>query len=120
VAVAPARRPAVAVKPTIAVQLRNVPAGSEVTVDGMPAQGNPLELARDGRNRLIKVAAKDKAPWQVVHHASSDASYDVWLAPAQATSPPAAASAARRTAAGTAPRRKPAKQPPSALRKLDF
>jgi serine/threonine-protein kinase len=119
VVAAPIPPAAVAAKSTIAVQLRNVPAGSDVTVDGMPAQGNPLQLARDGRNRLIKVAARDKAPWQVVHHASSDASYDVWLAPAQAASPSTAASPTRRAASAPV-RRKTAKRPPSALRKLDF
>jgi serine/threonine-protein kinase len=106
-------------KTTIAVDLRNVPEGAEVTVDGVPAPANPVELPRDGRNRVIKVAAAGRTPWQVVHHASSDARYDVWLAPAEAAPARAPTAAAPRRAAPPQ-RRKAPRAPPSALRELDF
>jgi hypothetical protein len=116
------KQPAVAPSSTIMIQLRSVPANAAVSVDGMPAAGAVLELPRDQRNRVIKVAAPGKAPWQVVHHASSDASYDVWLVDTDPPSPRASTASthqARRNAAAVV-RRKTPKQPPSALRKLDF
>ena len=106
---------------TITIQLRNVPQNAAVSVDGMPAAGATLELPRDQSNRVIKVAAPGKAPWQVVHHASNDANYDVWLVdtePPRAREASATQSVRRSTAHAT--RRKAPKKPPSALRKLDF
>ena len=100
----------------IKVELRGVPKGAQVTVDGVAVAGNVLELARDRRNRVIRVTAPDQAPWQAVVHASADASYDVMLAetPAAAKRSPAPA-ASRPRPKTTRPTRAP-----SALRQLDF
>ncbi len=104
---------------TITIQLRNVPENAEVSVDGMPAAGPTLELAREQSNRVIKVAAPGKVPWQVVHHASNDASYDVWLVDIERPRARQGATQSTRSTA-QATRRKAPKKPPSALRKLDF
>jgi hypothetical protein len=71
---------------------------------------------------VIKVTAAGKAPWQVVHHASSDASYDVWLVDTEAPTVRARADSARppRRSGASTTRRKQAKKPPSALHNLDF
>jgi serine/threonine-protein kinase len=122
-AIAPVKQPAApAPSPTITIQLRSVPVDAAVSVDGMPAAGAVIELEREQRNRVIKVAAPGKAPWQVVHHASSDASYEVWLVdndPPTRRASTASTQSARRNA-GAVARRKTPRQPPSALRKLDF
>jgi serine/threonine protein kinase len=111
---------------TIIVQLNNVPKGAHIFVDDQPA-GTPIELARDGRNRVIKVTAPGKSAWQAVHHASANAAFDVFMVPlesgksagsnaAQASKP--SLSSREPTAARTAS--KMHKKPPSALRTLDF
>jgi serine/threonine protein kinase len=120
-AAAPVAEPPAPARSTITVQLRNVPETASVSVDGIPAAGTTLELPLDRGNRVIKVTAQGKAPWQVVHHASSDASYDVWLADMEPAAVREASTASpRRAAASTSTRRKVHKKPPSALRKLDF
>jgi len=106
---------------SIKVSLRNVPVGSSITVDGEAVEGDEIELPRDGRNRVLRVTATGKAPWQTVHHATSDASYEVWLVDGENGSPTApqlAAPQADRATVNAA--RKPRKKPPSALRRLDF
>ena len=97
----------------VTVELRGVPQGATVTVDGTPSADNPIELPRDNKNRVIKVAAKGSSPWQVVHHASADAEFDVLLVEEKRkprARPP-------RRAAAKKPKRT---KPPSVLRKLDF
>jgi hypothetical protein len=108
-------------KTAIRVSLRNVPVGSLITVDGESVEGDEIELPRDGRNRVLRVTAPGKAPWQTVHHATSDATYEVWLVDGENGSPVAPRLAAPQAARATvnAPR-KPRKKPPSALRRLDF
>jgi hypothetical protein len=101
------------------VQLNNLPAQAIVSVDGIPVGANPLELPRDGRNRVIKVVAPGKAPWQAVHHASGDATYEVWMVDS-AEPAPAAVKKSAAVAKSTAARPRVHKKPPSALRKLDF
>jgi hypothetical protein len=103
---------------SISVELLGLPGNAQVTVDGKPAAGNPLVLPRNDGNRVIRVLAEGKAPWQVVHHSSADASYQVFLADA----PAAAHKQPSRAKAPPAKRRKPAppQKPPSVLRKLDF
>jgi serine/threonine-protein kinase len=102
---------------TIDVELRGLPAGAAISVDGAPAVGPTLQLPRDGRNRVIRVTAQGKAPWQAVHHSSSSASYDVFMVDSE---PPTARPAATSTRSSTASRSKAHKRPPSALRRLDF
>jgi serine/threonine protein kinase len=110
---------------TIKVSLHNVPSSAHVSVDGEPVSGNEIELPRDGRNRLIKVTAPGKAPWQAVHHASADAAFDVWLiddgtrARSAKSASTAGKSSTPATSAASVPRRTH-KKPPSALRNLDF
>jgi hypothetical protein len=124
---APAAQPVREEPTTISVQLNNVPKGARVYIDDIPAAGNPLELARDGKNRVIKVTAPGKAAWQAVHHASANATFDVFMVPldsgksgasgaAQAgkSSPSTRVPTVARTAS------KARKKPPSALRTLDF
>jgi len=106
----------------ITVSLRNVPKNAVVSIDGQPGSGDTLELPRDGRNRVIRVTSPGMVPWQVVHHASADASFEVALVkddtqrqaprarPATEPAPSSAASAPKKVH----------KKPPSALRKLDF
>jgi serine/threonine-protein kinase len=108
---------------TIKIELRNVPSTGQVSVDGLPVAGHEIELPRDGRNRVIKVTAPGKAPWQAVHHASADAAFDVWMVDDAAharAQRPSAAKAAAATSGASAPRRPRYKKPPSALRTLDF
>ena len=112
IAVPPAPKPS-----AIDVELRGLPQGSAISVDGAPAVGPTLELPRDGRNRVIRVTAQGKAPWQAVHHSSASASYDVFMVDSE---PPRARPAASATRTSTATRAKPHKRPPSALRRLDF
>ncbi len=124
-AAAPAASPpgaaAVQAPSTITVSLRNVPGNAQVFVDDQPVQGSVLRLARDGRNRVIKVTAPGMVPWQAVHHASADASYEVALVkPAPTPAAPRAASTAAATRHTPATRPKVHKKPPSALRRLDF
>jgi len=118
----PAAVPAapLAERPTLDVQLRNIPAGALVSVDGMPASGTPLELPRDGRNRVIRVTAPGKTPWQVVHHASADASYEVWLVDSESAPAARVSKSSTISRVPTAHRTRPKKKPPSALRNLDF
>jgi hypothetical protein len=109
------------------VQLNNVPKGARLFVDDVPAGSNPIELARDGKNRVIKVTAPGKSAWQAVHHASADATFEVFMVPlesgksgasssaqASKTGPSTRVPTVARTAAKTR------KKPPSALRNLDF
>jgi hypothetical protein len=112
-----ARAPVEPPAPTgpISIELRGVPDGAQVTVDGIPVAGSTLELARDRRNRVIRVTAPEKAPWQAVHHASSDATYEVMLADAPKGVRPSPAPASRPRPKATRPARAP-----SALRQLDF
>ena len=63
------------------MQLNSVPKGARLFVDDIPASSNPIELARDGKNRVIKVTAPGKAPWQAVHHASANATFEVFMVP---------------------------------------
>jgi eukaryotic-like serine/threonine-protein kinase len=100
----------------IEVELRGLPQGAEISVDGAPAVGPTLELARDGRNRVIRVSAPGKAPWQAVHHASASASYDVFMVDSE----PEPRAKSTPTRSSTASRTKAHKRPPSALRRLDF
>jgi serine/threonine-protein kinase len=103
---------------TITVTLADVPEGAQVMVDGKQVEGSELELPRDGRNRVIKVLAEGKTPWQVVHHASADATYGVLLVDeARPSRPPRPEQQAKR--ARPRPRPRP-KKPPAVLRKLDF
>ena len=102
---------------TISVELRGLPPAAMISVDGAPAVGPTLELPRDGRNRVIRVTAADKAPWQAVHHASASASYDVFMVDSDPPPPARAAATTTRTTGGRA---KAHKRPPSALRRLDF
>jgi hypothetical protein len=102
----------------IQVELRGLPQGATISVDGARALGPTLELPRDGRNRVIRVTAEGKAPWQAVHHSSASASYDVFMVDSE--SPPPARSATTATRTNTASRTKAHKRPPSALRRLDF
>jgi serine/threonine protein kinase len=112
----PSAEPPLPVGP-IKVELRGVPDGAEVTVDGVVVAGNPLEMPRDRKNRVIRVTAEHKAPWQAVHHASSDATYDVMLAEA----PPAVTRAASGPHPRVArPKAKASTRAPQALRQLDF
>jgi serine/threonine-protein kinase len=101
----------------IKVELRGVPKNAQVSVDGVPAAGNVLELARDRRNRVIRVTAPDKTPWQAVLHASSDATYDVMLADVPTGARAPAAQPASRPAR---PKARATTRAPSALRQLDF
>jgi eukaryotic-like serine/threonine-protein kinase len=101
----------------INVELRGLPRAAEVSVDGAPAVGPTLELPRDGRNRVIRVTAAGKAPWQAVHHSSASASYDVFMVDSDPR-PTRSAATSQRTS--TASRAKANKRPPSALRRLDF
>jgi serine/threonine-protein kinase len=103
---------------TVAVELRGVPAGARVTVDGEVSLQAPLRLPRDGSNRLIRVSAKGKTPWQVVHRASADGAYEVVLPPVQATS--GAATAPPRARKHAAAHSSAELEPPQALRRLDF
>jgi serine/threonine-protein kinase len=113
----PAAEPTAAAEASsIQVELRGVPRGAVITVDGAPAPGPVLELPRDGRNRVIRVAATGKTPWQAVHHASASASYEVMLPDSEPAARPTS-SAARSSGASHA---KPHKKPPSALKRLDF
>ena len=116
-----------AVKPSeqtgvLHVQLRNLPKDAVVSIDGVQvADATPIELPRDERNRVIRVVAPGKAPWQAVHHASGDATYEVWLV--DSPPPPAPKAAPHRTSTArpaAAARPKAHKKPPSALRNLDF
>jgi hypothetical protein len=101
----------------IDVELRSLPTGAAISVDGSPAVGPTLRLPRDGRNRVIRVTAQGKAPWQAVHHSSSSASYDVFMVDSE---PPPARPPTTATRSSTASRSKAHKRPPSALRRLDF
>lgn len=107
---------------SITVSLLNVPKTALVFVDDEPAGGDTLELPRDGRNRVIKVTAPGKIPWQAVHHASADASFDVALVDRESTTAAPRASRTVDTSRGPSAGQKKAahKKPPSALRRLDF
>lgn len=111
---------------TIAVQLRNLPRNATVTVDGVPADGERLELLRDRKNRVIRVTAPGKSVWQAVHHASADGSYEVFLVETARPEPARAASRPKRVVrpalkpAASANRPRPPKRPPSVLRNPDF
>jgi len=106
---------------TSTVVLENLPEGAEVRVDNVPTPEQPMVLPRDGKNHVIKVLAAGKWPWQVVHHASGDASYEVLLVDRPITPAPAV-SQSRRAAkrSGGAPKKREPKAPPSALKQLDF
>ncbi|MFI5307422.1 MAG: serine/threonine-protein kinase [Polyangiales bacterium] len=108
-------------RPTITVSLRNVPKTAQVSVDGQPASGDEIELPRDGRNRVIRVTSTGMVPWQVVHHASADATFEVALVKDDALRQPQHTYSPVDPAhtAAAAPK-KAHKKPPSALRKLDF
>jgi serine/threonine-protein kinase len=113
----PAPAPEAEPEPTIiTVTLEDVPEGARVEIDGTPTEGDVLELPRDGRNRVIKVLADGKAPWQVVHHASANATYEVMLVDAPKPAPRRKARRPQRTT----PRPRTKKKPPAVLRKLDF
>jgi hypothetical protein len=109
--------------PTITVSLRNVPKNAVVSIDGQPGSGDTLELPRDGRNRVIRVTSPGMVPWQVVHHASADAAFEVALVKddtlRQSQRPRPATEPVPSGGAASAPK-KVHKKPPSALRKLDF
>jgi hypothetical protein len=111
---------------TISVQLNNVPKGARVYIDDIPIAGNPLELARDGKNRVIKVTAPGKAAWQAVHHSSANATFDVFMVPlASGNSGASMAQASKSSASARVPTvartaAKSRKKSPSALRTLDF
>ena len=116
-ALPPAAEPeAASAQQPIQVELRGVPLGALITVDGAPEPGPSLELPRDGRNRVIRVSAAGKAPWQAVHHASASATYDVFLADSE----PVHRLAANPTHAPASSHAKTHKKPPSALKRLDF
>jgi tRNA A-37 threonylcarbamoyl transferase component Bud32 len=102
---------------TITVELRGVPGDASVTVDGEVARQAPLRLPRDGRDRLIRVNAPDRTPWQVAHRASADAVYDVELFPARPAPPKAAQRSRPRPAVA---RQRAAGKPPRAFQQLDF
>jgi serine/threonine-protein kinase len=108
-----------AVPTPVIVRLRNVPQDATITVDGRPAPGDTLEFPRDRAERLIRVTAPARTPWQVVHASDRDTTYDVWLAQEpEPTASPDKRAAARKTRAARAPSNK--SKAPSALRNLDF
>jgi serine/threonine-protein kinase len=116
-----ARAPVAPAAPTpsmISVELRGVPDDGRVTIDGQVSLQTPLQLPRDGSDRLIRVSAKGKTEWQVVHRASADGVYDVVLSPAKATTD-ATTSRSRPLKPAAAP---PSAQfePPKSLPRLDF
>jgi serine/threonine-protein kinase len=118
----PGANPVAEQSATITVSLLNVPKTALVFVDGKAAEGATLELPRDGRNRVIKVTAPGKIPWQAVHHASADASFDVELVERESTASASRGSKPLETgrASSTSQKKAAHKKPPSALRRLDF
>ena len=113
-----AHAPAAPLPATIAVELRGLPDAARVSVDGELSHA-PLTLPRDGRDRLIRVTAAGMAPWQVVHHASAGASYDVVLVPADRMRR-ATASQPQRSAQSVTARKRQTDEPPQVLPRLDF
>jgi serine/threonine-protein kinase len=74
------------------VELRGVPDGAQVLVNGKPADGTSLELPNDGHARLIEVQAPGRKPWKVMHPAGNDGDYEVRLPQAEPQPDPSAAS----------------------------
>jgi serine/threonine-protein kinase len=60
----------------VAITLRGVPEGAQVTVDGRPVSGDSLTLPRDDAAHAI-VVRRDDQSWEATHVASADGTYDV-------------------------------------------
>jgi serine/threonine-protein kinase len=84
-----------AAPPVVTVRVEGVPAEAQVTLDGEPAR-LPLQLAREQRSHMLRIAAPGFEPVEQAVSASADATITV--------SPKKAARGKRRSpAAGTAP-----------------
>ena len=91
--VTPAEAPSAAKRFTI--ELRGVPEGATVLVNGKPASGHSFEIDDDGHSRLIEVQAAGRKPWRVMHPAGNNGDYEVHLIelPAEPVAAPAPAPA---------------------------
>ena len=68
-------------RPHITVELRGVPDGAQVMVNGRPMGGSKFTLPNDMHARLIEVQASGRTPWRVMHPAGNDATYEVRMPP---------------------------------------
>ena len=70
--------PAPAAPTHVTLQLRGLPEGATVSVDGQPATER-IEVPSDGRPRNVAVEAKGKKPWQLSFIPNMDQALDVTL-----------------------------------------
>jgi serine/threonine protein kinase len=121
---APVSKPVERIAPPVqqvTLQLRGIPEGARVSLDGQPASER-MQLAADGRTRSLAVEAKGKRPWQLSFVPQTDQSLDVALEDVPPSTPPTAASPAghgnkRPT---TTPGKRPQNKSHGVLRVPDF
>jgi serine/threonine-protein kinase len=110
--------PPIAASSRVTLQLRGLPAGAVVRLDGQPA-GERLQLPADGRTRSLAVEARGKKPWQLSFVPQGDQVLDVALEdlPPTAAPTPAAASPGR---GSKKPTKRPTRHGHGVLRVPDF
>jgi serine/threonine-protein kinase len=87
--VVPAAPPKPALSREISVELRGLPQGAHVRVDGREVSENPLKLVRGSGEHQITIEATGMQLWSVMHDAYEDGRYAVSLEPDPALQPKA-------------------------------